>query len=239
MERTDKMGAADRLANRYFLVVDDEEFIRVLIVRFLKQAGAAGVVEAADGLQAIDEIGKSDMTFDAVITDIKMRGMNGLELLRAIRCGAGGLKRNTPVLVLTAHAEAEHVAGALALDADAFVVKPVGREPLIDRVVRVLERTVPIQPVETYGPTPTTKLPVNARPSPDGVVKEIPLGLVKENSILTQDIHIGNPEMLLVAAPVILTKAMLDRLKDLGQLHDGAQLSVVEPRFIPAAPIPA
>ncbi len=159
------MNTEDRLANRHFLVVDDEEFIRSLIVRFLKQAGAAGVVEAADGMQAIEAIGKSDMAFDAVITDIKMRRMNGLELLRAIRTGARGLKRNMPVLVLTAHAEAEHVAEALALDADAFVVKPVGREPLIDRVIRVLERTVPIQSVASYGPTPTT-LPASA-PHPE------------------------------------------------------------------------
>ncbi len=228
------MSTADQLMNRYFLVVDDEEFIRVLVVRFLKQAGAAGVVEAADGLQAIEAIGKSDMAFDAIITDIQMPQMNGLELLRAIRCGARDLKRNTPVLVLTAHTEAAHVAEALALDADAFVVKPVGRELLIDRVLRVLERIVPIQPVTSYGPSPMTRSLATA-PKPElGQVKEIALGKVKENSILTQDIHIGNPEMLLVAAPVILTKAMLDRLKDLVQLHDGSQLSVVEPRSIPA-----
>ncbi len=223
------MSIEDQLANRHFLVVDDEEFIRTLIVRFLKQAGAAGVVEAGDGMQAIEAIGKSDMAFDAVITDIKMRQMNGLELLRAIRTGARGLKRNMPVLVLTAHAEAEHVAEALALDADAFVVKPVGREQLVDRVIRVLERTVPIQSVESYGPTPTT-LPAPPSHALDQV-KEIALGQVRENSILTQDIHIGNPEMLLVAAPVILTKALLDRLKDLRQFHDGERLSVVEPRF--------
>jgi|SRR5579872_1793770 len=224
------MGTEALLANRHFLVVDDEEFIRILIARFLKQAGAAGVVEAADGLEAIEAIGKFDMVFDAVITDINMRQMNGLELLRAIRTGARGLKRNMPVLVLTAHAEAEHVAEALALDADAFVVKPVGHQPLIDRVIRVLERTVPIQPVAAYGPA--MALPANAPPSPAmDQVKEIALAQVKENSILTQDIHIGNPEMLLVAAPVILTKAILDRLKDLRQFHDGARLSVVEPRF--------
>jgi CheY-like chemotaxis protein len=228
--------STDRLANRHFLVVDDEEFIRSLVVRFLKQAGAAGVVEAGDGLQAIEAIGESDMAFDAVITDINMRAMNGLELLRAIRCGARGLKRNMPVLVLTAHAEAVHVAEALALDADAFVVKPVGREPLIDRVLRVLERTVPIRPVASYGPTPANASLSSpaSKEMAQGQVREIALGLVKENSILTQDIHIGNPEMLLVAAPVILTKAMLDRLKDLSQLHDGSQLSVVEPRFVPA-----
>lgn len=232
------MSITDRLINRYFLVVDDEEFIRTVIVRFLKQAGAAGVVEAADGLQAIEAISTYDMAFDAIITDIKMRQMNGLELLKAIRSGAGGLKRNMPVLVLTAHAEAEHVAEALALDADAFVVKPVGREPLIERVVRVLERTVPIQSVESYGGTPPSPVATVKEIALDQV-KEIALGQVKENSILTQDIHIGNPEMLLVAAPVILTKALLDRLKDLRQFHDGSRLSVVEPRFSSLGPVPA
>jgi two-component system chemotaxis response regulator CheY len=232
------MSTADRLANRYFLVVDDEEFIRSLVVRFLKQAGAAGIVEAPDGLQAIEEILKYDMAFDAVITDIKMRELNGLELLRAIRCGARGLKRNMPVLVLTAHSEAENVAEALSLDADCFVVKPVGREVLIDGVARVLERTVPIKSVAAYGPAPKT-LPASALPETQGQVKEIPLSQVRENSILTKDIHIGNPEMLLVAAPVILTRAMLDRLNDLRDLHDGSLLSVVEPRFVTEAPASA
>jgi DNA-binding NarL/FixJ family response regulator len=224
------------LANRYFLVVDDEEFIRTLVVRFLKQAGAAGIVEAADGLQAIEEIGKYDMAFDVVITDIKMRDMNGLQLLRAIRCGAGGLKRNMSVLVLTAHSETEHVAEALTLDADCFIVKPVGREVLIDGVARVLERTVPIKSAASYGPAPTTVPERIVPPETLGQVKEIALSQVRENSILTQDIHIGNPEMLLIAAPVILTRAMLDRLLDLRQLHDGSRLSVVEPRFVPAPP---
>jgi len=243
------MGVADRLANRHFLVVDDEEFIRTLIVRFLREAGAAGAVEAADGLQAIEAIGKSDMAFDVVITDIKMRQMNGLALLRAIRTGTHGLKRNMPVLVLTAHGEAENVAEALMLDADAFVVKPVGNDMLIDRIIRVLERTVPIRSVASYGPitTTTTTLSTRISHSPvavvkeieSGQVKEIALGDVRENSILTQDIHIGNPEMLLVAAPVILTKAILDRLKDLREFHDGSRLSVVEPRFSSAAPLPA
>src|SRR5581483_6515261 len=98
------MSETERLKNRHFLVVDDEAFIRTLVARFLRRSGAAGVVEAADGREAIGAIESCDMAFDAVISDIKMQGMNGLELLSAIRTGAGGLKRNTPVLMLTAHA---------------------------------------------------------------------------------------------------------------------------------------
>jgi CheY-like chemotaxis protein len=269
------MSAGDRLANRHFLVVDDEGFVRTLVARYLKRSGAAGVVEAADGRQAIAAIANYDMLFDVIITDINMRPVNGLELLRAIRTGAGGLKRNALVLMLTAHAEAELVAEALALDADGFVVKPVERGALIDRVVRVLERTVPISPAACYAaigaggvvhavappvieppalaPAPPTKpLPIVAKdafPSPlhignaadrkraltprepaqpvAGAIR-VSLGEAKVNSILAADIYLGDTKMLLVAAPVILTKALLDRLKDLHDIAD-SHLYVIEP----------
>lgn len=277
------MSTANCLANRHFLVVDDEEFVRVLVTRFLKRSGAAGVVEAADGHEAIAAIGSYEMVFDAIISDVKMRPMNGIELLRAIRTGAGGLKRNIPVLMLTAHAEAELVAEALALDADAFVVKPVKREALIDRVLRVLERTVPIQAADAYaavgtgepvielpapasapvgadvvelpgfvstGPAPPTKaLHVSIAsflaPVPDahggGLVgaatravaaapQKVALGNVKANSILAQNIYLVDTPRLLLAAPAILTTAMLDRLKDLRQIHDCySHVFVIEP----------
>jgi two-component system, OmpR family, response regulator len=235
------------LANRHFLVVDDEEFVRKLVARFLKQSGAAGVVEATDGGAAIAAIDDYDMVFDVVISDINMRPMNGLELLSAIRTGARGLKRNTPVLMLTAFAEADFVAEALALDADAFVVKPVGRETLIDRVVRVLERTVTIGLAVSYaavgvgGGAGTTSTPpalpsrraVDIPGGPVAAADLIPLEDVKANSILAQDIRFGDAQKLLLAAPVILTQGLLARLKDLRHLHNSySHLWVVEPRMI-------
>jgi CheY-like chemotaxis protein len=268
------VSSADRLANRHFLVVDDEGFVRTLVARYLKRSGAAGVVEAADGRQAIAAIANYDMLFDVVISDINMRPVNGLELLRAIRTGAGGLKRNMLVLMLTVHAEAALVAEALALDADGFIVKPVERGELIDRVLRVLERTVPIAPAACYAaigdggvvqtvppagepaplaPAPPTKpLPIAAHepfPAPlhignaadrkkalmprepmmpvAGAIR-VSLGHAKVNSILAADIYLGDTRMLLVAAPAILTKALLDRLKDLHDIAD-SHLYVIEP----------
>jgi CheY-like chemotaxis protein len=280
------MSTASRLENRYFLVVDDEEFVRSLVVRFLNRSGAAGVVEAADGREAIAAIASYDMVFDAIVSDVRMRPMNGIELLRAIRTGAGGLKRNIPVVMLTAHAEAELVDQALALDADAFVVKPVKREALIERVLRVLQRAVPIQPAANYaavgsvaegslsssavaldaGPEsialasapPTKDLYVSiaafSTPSLDahaasGLVgaaarsavampRKVALGKVKANSILAQNIYIADTPRLLLAAPTILTTAMLDRLKDLRAVHDGySHVYVIEPGE-PASSIP-
>jgi CheY-like chemotaxis protein len=242
------MNTHERLDNRHFLVVDDEPFIRTLVGRFLTRAGAAQVVEAADGREAIALIGSHDMVFDAVITDVRMQPIDGIELLRAIRTGAGGLKRNTPVLMLTAHAEADLVSEALALDADAFVLKPVDREALIERVLRALQRTVTIQGVSAYAlvgkdgaprpissmalaPAPPTKpltitvgAPVDDAPepphNPTPRVEMVPLDRVKTNSILARDIHLANTERLLIAAPVILTRTLLDRLMDLRKVHD-------------------
>jgi len=236
------MNISNCFTNRHFLIVDDEEFVRTLVARFLKQSGAAGVVEAADGNEAIAAIHSYDMLFDVVISDIHMRPMNGLELLRAIRTGAGGLKRNTPVLMLTAYAEADFVAEALALDADAFVVKPVGRETLIDRVVRVLERTIPIQPAASYagvgggdaGAVPWAAVTERSEVpgGPVAAAQHVALEEVKANSILAQDIRFGDAQKLLLAAPVILTQALLARLKDLRYLHNSySHLWVVEPRL--------
>jgi len=237
------MNISTCFTNRHFLIVDDEEFVRTLVARFLKQSGAAGVVEAADGNEAIAAIHSYDMLFDVVISDIHMRPTNGLELLRAIRTGAGGLKRNTPVLMLTAYAEADFVAEALALDADAFVVKPVGRETLIDRVVRVLERTIPIQPAASYASvgggdagtalsTGVTERSAEVEGGPVAAARHVALEEVKANSILAQDIRFGDAQKLLLAAPVILTQALLARLKDLRYLHNSySHLWVVEPRL--------
>jgi len=262
------MNTEASLANRHFLVVDDEGFIRTLVARFLKRAGAATVVEAADGGQAMAAIASYDMTFDAVISDINMRPVNGIDLLRAIRTGAGGLKRNTPVLLLTAHGEAEFVAEAMALDADAFVLKPVERKSLIDRILRVLENTRPIATVAHYAavngghgvlaasPAPVDQAPPTkplqvseeafavtaaviprhsparaaASAEPVAVAHRVALESVKPNSILAQDICVSDTSTLLLGAPMILTRVVLDRLADLQQIHDSySYVVVIEP----------
>lgn len=229
-------GATDRLINRHFLVVDDEQFIRTLVAGFLKQSGASAVLEAADGHHAIKTILKYDLAFDAIICDIKMKPMNGLEFLSAIRTGTEGVKRNIPVLMFTSHPELAQVDEAMRLDADAFLVKPIGREALIDRVVRVLEHSVAIQPAKHYADIgreigiPASPASFAAAPQPQGhlepvrmpamLAKKVRIEKVKVNSILAEDIYVGRPRKLLMSENAVLTKGTLDRLRDLHQVSD-------------------
>jgi CheY-like chemotaxis protein len=242
------MTTDDSLANRYVLVVDDDVFVRNIVARFLRQAGAADVVEVASGREALNAIRSYEMGFDAIVSDVEMRPTNGLELLKAIRTGDGGLHRNLAVVLLTAHGDADLVGEALALDADAFVLKPIGRDELAERVLRVVERRTKIAPAETYAAvsvrsstvpdppsvarplppvSPSTKGPVPAT-IPDGA-KLLALNLVPADSILATDV-IGSDGQTLMRAQTLLTRNLLTRLADLRGLQSAmSELVVFEP----------
>jgi CheY-like chemotaxis protein len=189
------------LSNRYFLVVDDEEFQRSMVRRFLIRFGAEGVDEAADGLIAIERLQNSEMSYDAVITDFKMPNLNGIALLKAIRVGALGLKRNTPVIMLTTHSDANLVAMALALDADGFVIKPVSKEGLGHRVERALRKLVSIREVRQYrqvaipdGETWLDFVPQKSGMVPDAI--EEPVEPVPSESVGASERKIVNARVL-------------------------------------------
>jgi two-component system, chemotaxis family, chemotaxis protein CheY len=138
------------LQGRAFLVVDDEPFVRGLISRFLRALGASVVEEAADGTAAIEILRASEYQFDCVLTDFAMRPGNGLRLLADIRTGAEGLKRNQPVLMLTAHSDAGLVWAAFQLDTNGFLVKPPQKAALADRILRILARPSPVKSADAY-----------------------------------------------------------------------------------------
>src|SRR2546423_10601864 len=78
------------------------------------------IVETANSASAaLDRIAAED--YDAIVTDIKMPGMDGLELLAEIRARRPG----TPTLIITGHGENELVVRALRGGASAFIRKPI------------------------------------------------------------------------------------------------------------------
>ena len=139
------MKTMDRLTNRYFLVVDDEDFVRTLVARFLKQSGAAGVIEVANGQQAISAINSYDMTFDAVVTDINMRPMNGLELLSAIRTGRAGPQAKHAGPDADGRCRGGERCGRPRARCRRLRGQTGRSRLLIERVLRVLDRAVTIQ----------------------------------------------------------------------------------------------
>jgi two-component system, OmpR family, response regulator MprA len=119
------------------LVVDDERAVRDSLRRALELQGYQ-VDLAADGAEALAQL-ESNGQPDAVVLDILMPGMDGLEVCRRIREQGSGV----PVLMLTARdAVGDRVAG-LDAGADDYLVKPFALEELLARIRALLRRATP------------------------------------------------------------------------------------------------
>jgi two-component system, OmpR family, response regulator MprA len=119
------------------LVVDDERAVRDSLRRALELQGYE-VALAADGAEALAEL-EGNGQVDAVLLDILMPGIDGLEVCRRIRSSGS----EVPVLMLTARdAVGDRVAG-LDAGADDYVVKPFALEELLARVRALLRRAPP------------------------------------------------------------------------------------------------
>ena len=119
------------------LVVDDERAVRESLKRALELEGYE-VDMAGDGSEAIAQLDNGEQP-DAVVLDLLMPGVDGLEVCRHVRRTGSTL----PVLMLTARdAVGDRVAG-LDAGADDYVVKPFALEELLARVRAMLRRAAP------------------------------------------------------------------------------------------------
>jgi len=117
------------------LVVDDERAVRESLRRALELEGYE-IELAGDGNEALYRI-ETESHPDAVILDVLMPGMDGLEVCRTIR-RAGN---TVPVLMLTARTQVEDRVEGLDAGADDYVTKPFALEELLARLRALLRRT--------------------------------------------------------------------------------------------------
>ncbi len=114
------------------LVVDDEPNYLVVLSELLRDAGFE-VFTAQSGKKALPIVLETDL--DIVISDIKMPGMNGIELLENIK----NLNRELPVILITAYAEVEKAVEAMRLGAFNYLAKPFPNEALLASVDKAIE----------------------------------------------------------------------------------------------------
>jgi EAL domain-containing protein (putative c-di-GMP-specific phosphodiesterase class I) len=114
------------------LVVDDEPAVRRASMRVLQSAGYT-VVEAADGNCAIETLRTRE--FDAVLSDITMPGMSGVQLLRNIR----DIDPDLPVVLLTANPAMETAVEAVELGALKYMIKPVAPRELTEMMAQAVK----------------------------------------------------------------------------------------------------
>jgi two-component system NtrC family response regulator len=115
------------------LVVDDEPAQLELVGGFLRKRGFE-VAAAPDGRAALQRFRREP--FDLVLTDQKMPGLSGLEVLEAVRRQNPG----TPVVVMTAYGTIETAVAAIKAGAVDYLTKPLDLDELLHRVERVRER---------------------------------------------------------------------------------------------------
>ena len=117
------------------LVVDDERAVRESLRRALELEGYE-IELAADGEEALYRL-ETDSQPDALVLDVLMPRLDGLEVCRRLRRSGSSL----PVLMLTARAEVENRVEGLDAGADDYVTKPFALEELLARLRALLRRT--------------------------------------------------------------------------------------------------
>ena len=127
----------------HLLVVDDDTRLRALLARYLGGQGHV-VTTAASAAQA--RACMRSLAFDLLVLDVMMPGQNGLDLAKALR--AEGCA--TPILMLTAAAEAEERIAGLEAGADDYLPKPFEPRELLLRIAAIMRRT----PRPQEGPPP-------------------------------------------------------------------------------------
>lgn len=222
------------LAGQHVLLVDDVFYARETVKRLLFTMGKPDITEAPNGQQAIKVMAEVDKPLTMVITDFQMPTMNGLQLLKAIRAGDTPLARDFPVAMLTGYSERQLVDVALALDVNAFLIKPVSRDALARRLQKMVSAGADqagLREAQSYGAVAVNSahtLPGKAvKPGPDAdgqpdkrktATVAVPPAQLEAGTIVGRDVFL-NDGRLYMSAGVRLTPRYIALLQDLADLQ--------------------
>lgn len=112
------------------LLADDSGTVRTIIRRSLRTLGVGDIVEAADGVQAVELFQGGGV--DLVLTDWNMPGKTGLEVVREIRA----LDKQVPIIMITTEAERRRVLEAIQAGVSDYLVKPFTTSTLEQKLGR-------------------------------------------------------------------------------------------------------
>ena len=119
------------------LVVDDSGVMRKIIIRSLNAVGVTEVVEAGDGVEALERF--QQHKFNIVLTDWNMPVKSGLELTKDIRA----LGSTVPIMMITTEAERSRVVEAIQAGVNDYLAKPFEADTLrakLDKYCNALQR---------------------------------------------------------------------------------------------------
>lgn len=120
------------------LVVDDFSTMRRIIKNLLRDLGFNNTSEADDGLTALPMLKTGK--FDLLVTDWNMPGMQGIDLLKAVRADPDEKLNKIPVLMVTAEQKKEQIVEAAQAGVNGYIVKPFTALILKEKLEKIFAR---------------------------------------------------------------------------------------------------
>lgn len=210
------------------LVIDDDKFVRSIIVRVLNALRFNEIIDVENAVDASIQLGKQ--TFDLIVTDVDMPGMNGLEFVQMVRTGKTHAKADIRILVLTGYSNAQLLSSALALDVNGFLIKPITPAVLYEKIAKAMSENLHLRPPLAYESVVTkirnltnsvsnkepAIVPNDSKQAVQPTVQAIQLELreLRPNMILRDNIY-AEDDTLLMSAGHMLTEVSINRINEL------------------------
>jgi two-component system, chemotaxis family, chemotaxis protein CheY len=146
-------SAEELIQDLSVLVVDSNSYMRRLTRTMLTNLGAKLVLEASDGLAALEAIRSHDP--DVMFIEWDMPVLDGLEVMRIVRSPGVFPRPNLPVVMLTSRSQRPYVLQALRAGVHEFLTKPTSPSALRDRLMSIMIKPRPmIRLGQNYVPRP-------------------------------------------------------------------------------------
>lgn len=130
--------SANAIESPCYLIVDDSPIGLKWLAQILQNIGSCVIIEASDGLVAVEKLAAAGDRVDAIISDLQMPNMNGLALLKEVRLARTGAIQSIPFFIVTGLSERALAGLALGLDVDAFLARPPKMQALSRHLARTL-----------------------------------------------------------------------------------------------------
>lgn len=208
------------------LVVDDQLLVRTLLGQVLRNIGFRpdGISQATDGNNALHVL--AARRYDIILCDIQMDPINGMDLLKEVRCARTPNPPDVPFVFLSAHPERSTITLATQFHADGFIVKPPKPNDIEKNISAALQRQRPrIDPfhyldIGTGSDYDLRNFERKMVPKQSQDIDRLleyyhstlPLGEVVPGAILAQDLLAADGRLLLPRG-VRISKVHLDTLK--------------------------
>ena len=130
------------------LLVDDNQYMRVLVAEILRAVGVNDIREAGDGAEGLEMM--RSFPADIVMTDLSMQPMDGVEFVRLLRNSPDSSNPMIPVVMITGHSTMVRVNEARNAGVNEFLTKPLTARGVLERLHHAIENQRPFIRSETY-----------------------------------------------------------------------------------------